>query len=146
MWYHFKGVLKAEDYKKLLAQQLIIMQLVTIVLVMIVALGSGILQKNLGLGLSVGVIVSLISFFYLKANFFKKMLKNFKETPIDQHITKESLEAQVALRKAMVTSDTVYLFQGKNQVLLFKKEMLEDQTQWESFVKMVQELPVKGKK
>jgi len=50
------------------------------------------------------------------------------------------------VRNVEIFSDRVHFFEGKNKVLILKKEMLQDVTQWESFVKMAQNLPLKKTK
>ena len=62
------------------------------------------------------------------------------------YVTEEQIKAQMNVRNVEIFSDRVHFFQGRNQVMIFKKDMLKDVTQWDSFVNMSKNLPLKTKK
>ncbi|WP_430508515.1 hypothetical protein [Lactococcus cremoris] len=73
-------------------------------------------------------------------------MKNFKPQELDMYVTEEQIKAQMNVRNVEIFSDRVHFFQGRNQVMIFKKDMLQDVTQWDSFVNMAKNLPLKTKK
>ena len=52
------------------------------------------------------------------------------------YVTEEQIKAQMNVRNVEIFSDRVHYFQGRKQVMIFKKDMLQDVTQWDSFVNM----------
>ncbi len=75
-----------------------------------------------------------------------RFLKNFKPQELDMYVTEEQIKAQMNVRNVEIFSDRVHFFQGRNQVMIFKKDMLQDLTQWDSFVNMAKNLPLQTKK
>ncbi|MDM5144306.1 hypothetical protein ICE98_01382 [Lactococcus lactis] len=75
-----------------------------------------------------------------------RFLKNFKPQELDMYVTEEQIKAQMNVRNVEIFSDRVHFFQGRNQVMIFKKDMLQDVTQWDSFVNMAKNLPLQTKK
>ncbi|MFC4651414.1 hypothetical protein ACFO26_00630 [Lactococcus nasutitermitis] len=146
MFYHFKGVLELEDYLVLMKRSLRMTQIVVSVILLAFAILNGFLQKNLIFSVIFGVLLIIAGNFYIQWATLGKFKKNFQAVVVDDFITKEGLNAQVALKRVQVLPESVYLFAGRNQVMIFKKNMLENQGQWEDFVKMVSDLAVEKKK
>ena len=132
MFYHFKGTITGEDYQRILGQMTKRMMLVF----------SGIMLIFLVINLFVLVLGNLFLHWQLKSRF----LKNFKPQELDMYVTEEQIKAQMNVRNVEIFSDRVHFFQGRNQVMIFKKDMLQDLTQWDSFVNMAKNLPLQTKK
>ncbi|WP_240188570.1 hypothetical protein [Lactococcus taiwanensis] len=93
-----------------------------------------------------GILIVVLGNLFLSWQLKSRFLKNFKPQTLDIYLTEEQIKAQMNVRNVEIFSDRVHFFEGKNKVLILKKEMLQDVTQWESFVKMAQNLPLKKTK
>ena len=91
-------------------------------------------------------VVLVLGNLFLHWQLKSRFLKNFKPQELDMYVTEEQIKAQMNVRNVEIFSDRVHFFQGRNQVMIFKKDMLQDVTQWDSFVNMAKNLPLKTKK
>ena len=135
MFYHFKGTITGEDYQRILGQMTKRMMLVFSGIMLIFLVINLFMSKGQWLwpvvsALLVLVLGNLFLHWQLKSRF----LKNFKPQELDMYVTEEQIK------------DRVHFFQGRNQVMIFKKDMLQDLTQWDSFVNMAKNLPLQTKK
>ena len=145
MFYHFKGSITGEDYLTLLRRPTLISQIGMSVILLIIGSVNFFVTKQL-MSLVLMLLFIVAANFYLQWSMKRRYTKNFQAQPMDQYVTKEQIEAQMQLSRVQVLPERVYLFQGGlrgRQVAIFKKEQLEDVTQWESFVTMVEALPIK---
>ncbi|CAM3168800.1 hypothetical protein GHI93_03755 [Lactococcus hircilactis] len=140
MWYHFKGTIEAKDYEVLLNRTVRVLQGGVAIILLIFAVINGVMQKNILVSLAIAVVCIVLAVFYLEWKFVRSALKTFQPTEIDQYVTQEALKLQLQPKKVLVMNACVYFFQGKNQVAIFKKSMLEDQSQWDSFVEMTKQM------
>lgn len=147
MFYHFKGTITGEDYQRILGQMTKRMMLVFSGIMLIFLVINLFMSKGQWLwpvvsALLVLVLGNLFLHWQLKSRF----LKNFKPQELDMYVTEEQIKAQMNVRNVEIFSDRVHFFQGRNQVMIFKKDMLQDVTQWDSFVNIAKNLPLQTKK
>lgn len=147
MFYHFKGTITAQDYSRILSvmtKRLMLVFSGIMVIVMVINLVRS--QGQWLWPLLSGILIVVLGNLFLSWQLKSRFLKNFKSQTLDIYLTEEQIKAQMNVRNVEIFSDRVHFFEGKNKVLILKKEMLQDVTQWESFVKMAQNLPLKKTK
>ena len=148
MFYHFKGTITAEDYALILEKMMQRLMIVFSGAMLIFTFINIMMYRSQWLmSLLMGVAVLLLGNFFLRWQLKHRFLKNFQPQKLDMYVTEEQLRAQMTVRNVIILSDRVYFFQAKNQVTIFKKDMLENQGQWEDFVTMARKfVPQKRKK
>lgn len=147
MFYHFKGIITADDYQVILNQMTKRLMLVFSGIMIIFMLVNLLLGRSQWLwSLISGLLVLVLGNLFLRWQLKNRFLKNFKPQVIDTYVTEEQIRAQMNVRNVEIFDDRVHFFEGKNQVMIFKKEMLEKQSQWEDFVKMSQKFMPKKRK
>lgn len=147
MFYHFKGTVTAQDYTKILTVMSKRLMLVfSGAMLLFTGISVAINRQQWGLSVLMGLIVLGVGNLFLRWQLKSRFLKNFKPQTIDMYVTEEQINAQMNVRNVEIFSDRVHFFEGRNQVMIFKKEMLQDVTQWEAFVTMAKNLPLKTKK
>lgn len=147
MFYHFKGTITAQDYSRILSvmtKRLMLVFSGIMVIVMVINLVRS--QGQWLWPLLSGILIVVLGNLFLSWQLKSRFLKNFKPQTLDIYLTEEQIKAQMNVRNVEIFSDRVHFFEGKNKVLILKKEILQDVTQWESFVKMAQNLPLKKTK
>ena len=130
MFYHFKGTITGEDYQRILGQMTKRMMLVFSGIMLIFLVINLFRSKGQWLWPVVSALLVLVL-----GNLF-----------LHWQLKEEQIKAQMNVRNVEIFSDRVHFFQGRNQVMIFKKDMLQDVTQWDSFVNMAKNLPLKTKK
>jgi hypothetical protein len=147
MFYHFKGTITADDYARILGAMTQRLMLVFSGILVLFTVVNLLMNRSQWLwAIVMGIIVILLGNLFLRWQLKSRFLKNFKPQAIDLYITEEQIRAQMQPRNVEIMADRVHFFQGKNQVMIFKKEMLENQGQWENFVQMSEKFIVKRKK
>ncbi|RZI48708.1 hypothetical protein [Lactococcus kimchii] len=147
MFYHFKGTVTAQDYTKILTVMSKRLMLVfSGAMLLFTGINVAINRQQWAVSVFMGLIVLVVGNLFLRWQLKSRFLKNFKPQTIDMYVTEEQINAQMNVRNVEIFSDRVHFFEGRNQVMIFKKEMLQDVTQWEAFVTMAKNLPLKTKK
>lgn len=147
MFYHFKGTVTAQDYTKILTVMSKRLMLVfSGAMLLFTGISVAINRQQWAVSVFMGLIVLVVGNLFLRWQLKSRFLKNFKPQTIDMYVTEEQINAQMNVRNVEIFSDRVHFFEGRNQVMIFKKEMLQDVTQWEAFVTMAKNLPLKTKK
>lgn len=138
MFYHFKGTITAEDYQRSIQPGMRLSLIVFNVLFAILVLANLLLYTKIML---VGFLI-LIWLLVNAAIYFspKFMVGKFKPQNVDFFITKEQLEVQGKITQYVKLDGMVLLVYGRSGTMIFKKEHLENQGQWEDFVTMTEQL------
>ncbi|GBG97283.1 hypothetical protein [Lactococcus termiticola] len=144
MFYHFKGTVTKEDYIRTLRPGLKFSLIAFNVLYLVMFI------INLTTGFKLPFMIFLIVIWaLLNLGIYyspKLMVGRFKSQNVDFYITEEQLKAQGKLSQFVNLGDMLLLVYGKQGTMIFKKEHLQDLSQWDVFVGMTTKLWKERKK